>query len=276
MTSLFKPIDEMTALIKDGAKICIPADYAGVSMAATRSMIRKSVRGLHVVCVPTSGFQAELMIGAGLVDTLETSAVTMGEYGPAPRFTEAVREKRLRLIDATCPAIHTGLQASIKGIPFIPLRGIIGSDLMAHHPDWKVIQNPFSDNEDPITAIPAISPDFALFHAPVADRDGNVWIGRRKELANMAQASKGTLVTVEKIVEHSLLDDEKTAAGVIPALYISAISVAKNGTWPLSFWAGDKEDGAHLQQYMNSAGTAEGFNDYLEKFVYQAQSGDAP
>lgn len=275
MTSLIKPIEEMTALIKDGTKLCIPSDYAGVSMSATRSLIRQSVRNLHLVCMPTSGFQAELLIGAGLVKTLETSAVTMGEYGPAPRFADAVRQQSIHLVDATCPAIHAGLQASIKGIPFMPLRGIIGSDLLRYHPDWKVIQNPFSDDEDPITAIPAITPDHALFHAPMADRDGNVWIGRRKELANMAQASKGTLVTVEKIVENSLLDDETTAAGVIPALYISAISVAQNGSWPLAFWFGGKEDGAHLKHYMGCAGSPSGFATYLDEFVLNEIAGES-
>lgn len=276
MTSLFKTTDEMMAAVQNGSKICIPADYAGVSMAATRSLIRQSLRDLHVVCVPTGGLQAELLIGAGLVSTLETSAITMGEYGPAPRFTAAVKNNQLRLIDATCPAIHAGLQASIKGIPFMPLRGIIGSDLMRYHPHWKIIQNPFNENEDPITAIPAITPDFAIFHAPMADQDGNVWIGRKKELLNMAQASKSCLVTVEKIIDGSLYEDEKTAAGVIPALYISAVSVAEKGSWPLSFWYGGKEDEAHLKYYMGCAGSAAGFQDYLDRFVLCDPPGKTP
>ena len=158
----------------------------------------------------------------------------------------------------------------------MPLRGIIGSDLLRYHPDWKIIQNPFSENEDPITAIPAITPDFAIFHAPMADRAGNIWIGRRKELLNMAQASKNCLVTVEKIIDGNLFDDEKTAAGVIPALYISAISVAQNGTWPLAFWDGAKEDKAHLSDYISSAGSAAGFQDYLDRFVLSDTSGGNP
>lgn len=149
----------------------------------------------------------------------------------------------------------------------MPLRGIIGSDILNIHPDWQVIQNPFSDGNDAIVAIPAIQPDVALFHAPFADRDGNVWVGRRRELLNMAQASKTTLVTVEKIVDSNLLEDETMAAGVLTSLYVEAVAVAPSGTWPLDFWQGDAEDAEHLDLYRNMAQTEEGFNEYLERFV---------
>ena len=55
----------------------------------------------------------------------------MGEHGSAPRFTAAVRAGAIEMWDATCPAIQAGLQAAEKGIPFMPLRGILGSDLVA-------------------------------------------------------------------------------------------------------------------------------------------------
>jgi glutaconate CoA-transferase subunit A len=262
-------IDEFAASIPDGAKVAIPADYAGVSMAATRALIRRRAKSLHLVGVPTSGLQAELLIGAGCVKTFESSALTLGEYGPAPRFTKAVREGDIHLIDATCPAIHAGLQASQKGIPFMPLRGIIGSDVLNNHPGWKVIQNPFSVEEDPIVAIPAIQPDIALFHAPLADRDGNVWIGRKRELVNMSHASKAAFVTVDAISETSLFETEEKAAGVLPALYVGNICVAPNGSWPLPFWNGAEVDDAHMHRYMQMAKTDAGFQDYVNEFIMQ-------
>ena len=66
------------------------------------------------------------------------------------------------MLDATCPAIHAGAARGEKGVPFVPLRGILGSDLLAHRPDWKVIDNPFAAG-DAIVVIPAIRPDVALF-----------------------------------------------------------------------------------------------------------------
>jgi len=75
--------------------------------------------------------------------------------------------------DITCPARHAELQAAEEGGPFKPLRGLSGCDVRAYRPEWKVIDNPFG-NDDPIVLLPAIRPDVALFHAPFADRDGNV------------------------------------------------------------------------------------------------------
>ena len=192
-----RTLDEALAPITDGCVLAVPREQSGVAMAATRALIRRGVKRLHLVALPTSSLQADLLIGAGCVETLETSAVSLGEFGPAPRFTAAVTAGTIRMKDATCPALHAAFQAAEKGVPFMPLRGLIGSDLLAHRPDWKVIDNPFGNN-DPIVLLPAIKPDVALFHAPLADREGNVWIGRDRELATMAHAAAKTVVTVEK------------------------------------------------------------------------------
>ena len=86
--------EELAARIPDGAKIAIGVDNIGVAMETTRAMIRRGVRDLHLVCVPIAGLQADLLIGAGCVATLETSAITFGEYGvplSLPRRAEARR-----------------------------------------------------------------------------------------------------------------------------------------------------------------------------------------
>jgi glutaconate CoA-transferase subunit A len=259
-------LDAIAAAIPDGAKVVIPADYSGVAMAATRALIRRGVKRLSIVCAPVSGLQAEMLIGAGAVETIETSAVTLGEFGPAPRFVDAVRRGAIQVKDATCPAIHAGLQAAEKGVPFMPLRGIIGSDLLVHRPDWKVIDNPFA-KDDPIVALPAITPDIALFHAPLADRDGNVWIGRRRELMTMAHASKRTFVTVETISETNLFDDESLAAGVVPALYVEGVAEAKRGAAPLGLWGAYEADEAFLRDYVRAAKTQEGFAGFIANWL---------
>src|SRR6202035_5062383 len=198
MPILAQTIEEALAPIRDGIMLAVPREVAGVPMEATRALIRRGVRKLHLVALPTSSLQADLLIGAGCVAVLETSAVSLGEFGAAPRFTAAITAGAIRIKDATCPALHAAFQAAEKGVPFMPLRGIIGSDLLVHRPDWKVIDNPFGE-DDPIVLLPAIKPDVALFHAPLADREGNVWVGRDRELAMMAHAAVKTVVTVEKI-----------------------------------------------------------------------------
>ena len=222
-TSLIS-LETLAASIPDGALVAVPKDTSGVAMAATRELIRRGIRKLHLVCVPTSGLQADMLIGAGAVDTIETSAVTMGEFGAAPCFVEAIRSGSIRVMDATCPAIYAALQAGEKGLPFIPLRGLIGTDVLRHRIDWKVIDNPFGEN-DPIVVLPAIRPDVALFHARWADRYGNVFIGREREVMLMAHAAHTTFVTVENIVDGDLLQDEARAGSVLPAIYVTGIAV---------------------------------------------------
>ena len=168
----------------------------------------------------------------------------------------------------TAPAIHAGLQAAEKGIPFMPLRGVLGSDLVRHRPDWQTIDNPFAE-DDPILLVPAIRPDVALFHAALADRHGNVWIGVRRELMRMAHAAGTTLVTVEEITDADLLADDRTAAGTIPALYLSAIGRAARGAWPVGLRGCYPPDREHLRRYAELAGDAAGFARYLAEFVLE-------
>ncbi len=266
MYAILRDLDSAVAAIEDGAMLAVPADYAGVAMAATRALIRRGVQGLHLVTLPISSLQADLLIGAGAVEIVETSAIGFGELGLAPRFTAAVKAGTIRVKDATCPAIHAALQASEKGNPFAPLRGIIGSDLLAHRPDWKVIDNPFAEN-DPIVLLPAIKPDIALFHAPMADHQGNVWVGRRRDLFTLAHAARKSVATVERLHDGNLLQDEALAAATIPAFYLEAVAVAPRGAWPHRLGAEYPEDTAHLQDYLRLAASEDGFRRYLDRYV---------
>ncbi len=268
---IVRTLDEALAPITDGCVLAVPRDVSGVAMAATRALIRRGVKRLHLIALPTSSLQADLLIGAGAIETLETSAVSLGELGAAPRFTAAVIAGSLRMKDATCPALHAAFQAAEKGVPFMPLRGLIGSDVLAHRTDWKVIDNPFG-NDDPIVLLPAIRPDVALFHVPLADRDGNVWIGRDRELAMMAHAAEKTVVTVEKLHDGNLLDDPVLAAGTLGGFYIETIAVTPKGAWPLGLADHYPADAAHLADYARLAATAEGFAAYLDRHVHEQRA----
>ena len=255
-------VEELAARVVDGAMVAVPPDYSFVAMAATRALIKRGARDLHLLAVPQSGIQADMLIGAGCVSLVETAAVSLGELGSAPRFVAALKSGELAIRDSTCPAIHAGLQASEKGLPFMPLRGLVGSDLLRVREDWKVSENPFEQG-DQIVVLPAIQPDIALFHAPFADRNGNIWVGRRRELVTMAHAARHTLVTVEEIRDINLMEDEPLAGGSIPALYVSAIAEAPNGAWPLGLAGEYAPDAAHLAHYAKQARSTDGFQSYL-------------
>jgi glutaconate CoA-transferase subunit A len=254
----------------------MPPDYSMPSMAVVRELIAQRKRNLRLLGVPVLGLCADLLIGAGCVAEVESSAVSLGEAGLAPRFSEAAEKGEIVVRDATCPAVHTALQASEKGVPFMPLRGILGSELLDGRDDWKVLQNPFAAIEDPILYVRAIAPDIALFHAHWADEAGNVWVGRRRELATIAHAARQTFVTFEELRAGDMLEDELLAPGVISATYISAAAPAKRGAWPLGVAGIYGIDDAHLAHYARAARTREGFQRYLEEYVCTPAKSSSP
>jgi len=245
-------------------------------MAAVRALIQRRVKNLRLLGVPVLGMSADLLIGAGCVAEVHSSAVSLGEAGLAPRFSEAVERGEIKVVDTTCPAVHTALQATEKGVPFMPLRGVIGSDLLGERADWQVAQNPFSAAKDSILLVSAIVPDVALFHARWGDEAGNVWVGRRRELATIAHAARNTYVTVEELRPGDMLEDELLAPGVISAIYVSGIARAEQGAWPLGVADVYGIDDAHLAAYAAAAKTRDGFERYLDEYVWQRRKSSLP
>jgi glutaconate CoA-transferase subunit A len=142
---------------------------------------------------------------------------------------------------------------------------------LVHRPEWKVVDNPFGNN-DPIVLLPALKPDVALFHAPMADRDGNVYIGTQRELVTMAHAALRTIATVEEISDANLLHDPLTAAGTLPGFYVEAVAVVPRGAWPLPLPDRYGIDAAHMSEYARLAATPQGFAQYLDRYVYEKRA----
>lgn len=264
----FVRVGDLVAGVKDGMMIAVPKDESGVAMEAERELIRRQVKNLHLLCVPAGGYQADILIGAGCISTVECAGIIVGEIGVGPRFRAAVRDGSITLRDSTCPVIHAGLQAGAKGAPFAALRGVLGSDLVRVRKEWRVIDNPFAASGDPVLVVPALNPDVFLFHARWGDRYGNVWISSRRDLAYTAHASRQTLVTVEEIWDGDLLADPVMSAGTLSSAYISAAAHVPHGTWPMTLQHVHAEDSEHIKQYMSLAQTDDGFAAYLREHVF--------
>ena len=270
-------LDEFVAQVADGSVMAIPsafdAEYSGVSMVATRALIRKGVKNLHLIAVPSTSLQADLLIGAGCVASIQSGSVLLYEYGRANRFVAAQQQGAITVKDSTCPAIHAGLIAGAKGLPFMPVRGLIGSDILRYRTQedgWQVIENPFGE-DDPIVVVPPLRPDVTLLHLPLADRFGNAWIGRRSEFATMSRAAKKTLVTFEAFFDGDLLQDDDKAPATIPATYLTALSHQPKGAWPLHHGEAYPEAAENLPDYARLSKTEAGFNEYLARHVWRAR-----
>ena len=255
----------LAAIIPDGAKLALAPDYSGCSLTTVRELIRRGARDLVLVGLPQLGLQAELLVGAGCVSTIETAAISLGELGIAPAFERARRAGAVRVIESTCPAIHAGLTAAEKGISHLPMAGVLGSDLIGLRPDWRVVDDPYGTGR--MLLVPAIRPDILLCHAALADHGGNLWIGVRRELMLAAHAARRTLATVEEIVDRDLSADDVWAAGTIPRLYIESVALAPAGARPMGLRGHYPADRAWLAAYAEAAATTSGFTRFVDDWL---------
>lgn len=282
--TILTDLDTLAGHICDGDVLLLPytfgAPFSGATMELTRELIRRGVRRLHLIGVPALTWQTDLLIGAGCVAIVEAGSVLLYEHGSAQRFVEAQKRGDIEVRDSTCPAIYSALIAAEKGLPYLPVRGLIGSDLLRLHEkigDWRVVDNPHPDGRavDPIVAVRAIKADAAIFHAPLGDKFGNVCVGRRSELGTMARAADKALVTVEQVVDFDLMDDERYGPSTIPSIYITALAHQPRGSWPLDCGADHPEDAAHLKEYVRLAASKEGFAEYCARYVAPAKAAAA-
>ena len=97
------------------------------------------------------------------------------------------------MIDATCPAIHTMLQAAEKGVPFMPLRGVHRQRHPGAPAGLEGDRQPVRRHgDDPILLLPALSPDIAVFHARLRRRaTATSGSAAGANCATIAHASRG-------------------------------------------------------------------------------------
>lgn len=115
------------------------------------------------------------------------------------------------------------------GVPYVPVLGLVGTDLLARRDDMVVAPDPFGGNMQTVVAR-AMRPDTAVFHAHRADRGGNVSCGYAAEIVMLAEASAQVIVTAEEIVDHL---DEKDAVGVfMPSILVDTVVHAPLGAHP--------------------------------------------
>ena len=250
-------LDAMAAAVPDGASIAMPPDNSLPAVALAKALIRRGARGLRLLGVPVSGFATDILIGAGCVAEVQTSAARLGEAGFAPRFSAAVRDGSLRVLDATCPAIHTMLQASEKGVPFMPLRGLIGSDILAHRPDWRVVPNPFSaEGEDPDPAAAGASPGLRRLPRRDGGSAGQCLAGPPAGMRDHRPCQRA-----------ASRDGGAGGGGQFPrgraprprhhhATYVTAVAVAERGAHPVALLDEYGGDSAYVADYARMARTA--------------------
>jgi len=260
-------LSEAVELVKDGDTITV----SGVSMHRTpmefvREIVRKGLRNLTLVD-REPGMWFDLLVGAGCARKAIFAMIGFELYGLAPNFRRMAEEGKIEVEETACGALMAGLRAAAFGVPFMPVRGLIGSDLMKIHEkigDWKVVESPFNGEE--IVVVKPIEPDVAIIHAQQADIYGNTRIlGARYEDVLKCRAARRVIVTVEEVVSHEeiLRNPEQTT---IPHFYVDAVVKAPKGAYPTSCFKYYEADLEHIRMYVQWSKQGK-FQEYLQKYV---------
>jgi len=142
--------------------------------------------------------------------------------------------------------------------------GFAGTDYEAVREDFRKVTDPFTGNE--IFVVPPIRPDWGVIHAIRADERGNVVCSGLESDRLAVLASKRAIVTVEEVVPAESLV-ARPGEVHISALHIDTVVVAPRGAHPSACVHLYGIDRAHVEVYLSAAKSAEGFREYLERFL---------
>jgi glutaconate CoA-transferase subunit A len=149
------------------------------------------------------------------------------------------------------------------GVPFLPVRGILGSAYLTVNPRFRVITDPFSGEE--LVVVQALTPDVTLVHGAVGDDQGNILIPRVSDWRLAVTASAKVIATVEERLAGPLQDQPEWR--LIPAIWLTALVHCPGGAAPTGYPGYYPQDEAHLALYLESTREAAAFARYLQDHV---------
>jgi glutaconate CoA-transferase subunit A len=253
--------DAISTYVQDGDLV----GFGGLSFwrkatSACREIIRQNKKDLSI-CTFVGGLEVDMLIAGGCVSEVRSCFVGMEIFGMAPHYRKAVESGSVKISEESEATIALGLRASYLKVPFMPLKGIIGTDLPKVRTDIKLIEDPLGSGTQ-VMAVPKIDLDVAILHVPYADEYGNgniagaVWMD-----ADMAKTAKKTIVICEKLVE---TEDIRYLPGKaqLPMQTTTAVVKMPFGAHPTSCYPIYTFDPNHIQTYLKTD-----FNDYRKKYI---------
>ncbi len=229
-------------MIPAGASVALGGGwFANHPMAAVRELIRARRTDIHAIALLGS-IEVDLLIGAGVLSELTFSMVTLEAMGLAQNMRRAVQSGALPITEVSALSLQVALEAAARSVPFLPLRGPVGSGLVERHPEiYGTARSSF--DEEPVMVVRALAPDVAIVHALRCDRLGNAQFdGTFAQDPELAGAAERVIVTCEEVV-----DSEVIAANAhmtkIPGFLVDAVIETPFGAHPTS----------HVPRYVHDA-----------------------
>jgi glutaconate CoA-transferase subunit A len=228
--------------------------------AAVHELVRQGKTGLEIV--KTAGaYDIDLLAATGCAAAVSAGYVGYESvFGLAPAYRRAVESGSVVAKEHACYTVIAGLRAAIQGVPFMPVAGLTGSDLLAAR-DFRTVADPYSG--EPVVAVPVLKPDVAIIHVHEADQYGNALIvGSRFEDVLMAQAADYVILTAERIVDGESFAADPSLA-TISSLYVDAVVEAPHGAWPLGCAELYEPDISFLGEFVEAAQDRDRLNAFI-------------
>ena len=259
----------MLTTLAEAAQLVRPGDMLAIGgttlyrrpVAFVGELLRQRTGNLTLLEL-TAGFESDLLVGAGRVACMRTCYFGLEAFGLAPMFTSLAGKGSFEIMEESEASIAFGLRATEAGVGFMPARAWLGTDMFKARPDVRMVQDPYSGEMLP--AFPAIKPDVAVIHVPVADRDGNACVYINKAFdRELGLTATRLILTVERIV-----DDPKEFGAEIDILgrRVSALVHAPHGAWPTSCYPDYALDSTAIMDYIEACNRGD-FEPYLARFL---------
>ena len=233
-------------------------------MSLAREVIRQGKKDLRVC--GQGVLELDLWLAAGLVKKLDITYIGLEVYGIPPSLRRAVESGQVETcVEWSNASITWRMKATAMGVPFLPARSMLGTDMLKHSAA-KVVEDPFTGIK--VALLPALVLDVALIHVQRADKYGNCQIDGISGFAvEMSRACKRLIISAEEIIptEEIRKYPDRT---IIPYFLVDAVVHAPFGSYPgeMAYMYGRDEKG--IKEWVDMSSTEEGAKKYLEKYVH--------
>lgn len=254
-------------------------------MAAVYEIMRQKIRGIHLYA-HSNGQGVDELIGAGCVKNIEIAYSGSGKFASTCiRFRKAVEENLITVEDYTNYQMTLRFLAGSMGIPFLPTRSSLGTDIInqwgfsqemrrasSKIPDQKltVMDNPFPGwlDTEKVVVVPAIQTDVTIVHVQKADIRGNCRIqGLSFADVEQAKSAKHLIITCEELCKGDELKINSDQ-NQIPFIHVDAVVHIPKGAYPTACYHHYDYDPKYLKDYAEKANNEEAYLDYLDTFIY--------
>lgn len=267
MSKLLTMQEAIDQLVPDGASVALGLQMEQmIPFAAGHEIIRQKKRNLTLIG-PISDILFDQLIGAGCVKQVIAAWVGNVMMGSAYNFRRSAENDGIKVFNMTNFTIALALQAGAMGVPFLPTKSALGSDVTKGNHFFYQIISPFTPKET-LWAVRALNPDVTIVHVQRADCEGNAhcW-GDFGVMIEGVRAAKRVIVVAEEVVEPEVIASDPNRT-VVPGFLVNAVVECPRGAHPSPVQGYYKRDDAFFREYHEQTKTRHESDAWLNHWVY--------